>query len=94
MPLEQYLTTLFYIVIPIFLLAFILYSIRIFKGPTVPDMVLAVDALSFDVAAFMILLALYFKSPFLIPGAIILAAWAYALDIFIAKYYEKKEIGE
>ncbi len=85
--------TLITIVVPIFVLAFILYSVRIFKGPSVSDMVLAVDALSFDVAAFMCLLTLYFRSPFLITGAIILSLWAFALDIFIAKYYEKKEMG-
>ncbi len=81
-------------IMPVFIVAFILYAIRAIKGPTIPDIVLAIDALSFDVAAFMIILAIYFSSPFLIPGAIVLAVWAYALDIFVAKYYEKKEIGE
>jgi len=91
---ETYVTIVVLFVLPIFLAAFILYCIRIIKGPSVPDMVLAVDALSFDIAAFMGILALYFKSSLLITGAIVLALWAYALDIFIAKYYEKKELGE
>ena len=91
---EIYVTTVVLFILPVFLTAFILYCIRIIKGPSVPDMVLAVDALSFDVAAFMGILALYFKSPLLISGAIVLALWAYALDIFIAKYYERKELGE
>ncbi len=94
MNLEALATTYVLIIIPIFLAAFIIYVIRAVKGPSIPDSVLAIDALSYDVAAFMIILAIYFKSPFLIPGAIILAIWAYALDIFVAKYYEKKELGE
>ncbi len=94
MNLESLATTYILIIIPVFLAAFIIYVIRAVKGPSIPDSVLAIDALSYDVAAFMIILAIYFKSPFLIPGAIILAIWAYALDIFVAKYYEKKELGE
>lgn len=91
---ESLATSFIVIIVPIFLVAFILYVIRAVKGPSVPDSVLAIDALSYDAAAFMVVLAIYFKSPFLIPGAIILAIWAYALDIFVAKYYEKREIGE
>ncbi len=94
MSLEALATSFVIIVIPVFLAAFVLYVIRAVKGPSIPDSVLAIDALSYDAAAFMIILAIYFKSPFLIPGAIILAIWAYALDIFVAKYYERKEIGD
>jgi len=94
MSLEPYIETLIIGVIPVFLTAVVLYCVRIVKGPTIPDMVLAVDALSFDLAAFMCLLALYFKSAFLIAGAMILALWAYALDIFVAKYYIKRELGD
>ncbi len=94
MTLEEIARSVIMIIMPIFIVAFVLYAIRAIRGPTIPDIVLAIDALSFDVAAFMIILAIYFSSPFLIPGAIVLAVWAYALDIFVAKYYEKKEIGE
>jgi len=34
-------------------LAFIIYAIRAFKGPTIVDIILAVDCMSFDIAAFM-----------------------------------------
>ncbi len=94
MTLEEIARLVIMTIMPVFIVAFILYAIRAIKGPTIPDIVLAIDALSFAVAAFMIILAIYFSSPFLIPGAIVLAVWAYALDIFVAKYYEKKEIGE
>ncbi len=82
-------------VMPIFMLAFVLYSIRAFKGPTIPDTVLAIDALTYDLAAFLVILAIFFRSPILIPVAIVLALWVYALDIYVSKYLEaKKELGE
>ncbi|HDJ83416.1 MAG TPA: pH regulation protein F, partial [Desulfurococcaceae archaeon] len=32
--------------------------------------------------------------PILIPCAIVLALWIYALDVYVAKYLEAKEIGD
>jgi len=82
------------ILIPIFFVSFILYMIRIVKGPTIPDMVLAVDCLGFDLALLMALLTLYYRSPFLIVGALLLVLWTFILDLYIAKYLEKRELGE
>jgi multicomponent Na+:H+ antiporter subunit F len=67
-------------------LAFILYGIRAIKGPTTADIILAVDCLSFDMAAFMVVLGIYFKSIMLASGAIILALWAFMMDIYYTKY--------
>ncbi|NJE08024.1 pH regulation protein F [Thermococcus sp. M39] len=91
--LESAFMTLMKFVIPLYLLAFIIYGVRAFKGPTVVDIILAVDCLSFDIAAFMAILAVYFKSAFLISAAITLALWAYLLDIYIAKHLVSKEVG-
>ncbi len=82
------------IVIPLFLGAFVMYIVRALKGPTIPDITLAIDCLSYDLAAFLALLSIYFRSPILIPCAIVLALWVYALDIYVAKYLLKKEMGE
>ncbi|OYT50047.1 MAG: pH regulation protein F [Desulfurococcales archaeon ex4484_204] len=81
-------------VFPIYMAAFILYAVRAVKGPTIPDMVLAIDAMTFDLAAFLVVLSIFFKSPILIPVAIVLALWIYALDIYVAKYLEAREMGE
>ncbi|WP_297071317.1 monovalent cation/H+ antiporter complex subunit F [Thermococcus sp.] len=80
-------------VLPLYITAFILYSLRAIKGPTVPDIILAVDCMSFDIAAFMAILAVYFKSTYLISGAITLTLWAYLLDVYIANHLTKKEVG-
>lgn len=81
------------IILPLYVTAFILYTVRAIKGPTIPDIILAVDCMSFDIAAFMAILAIYFKSTYLITGAIILALWAYLLDVYIANHLTKKEVG-
>ena len=93
MSLENTFFLLMKFVIPLYLLAFVIYAIRAFKGPTIVDIILAVDCLSFDIAAFMAILAVYFKSVFLISGAITLALLAYLLDIYVAKHLVSKEVG-
>ncbi|WP_456365751.1 monovalent cation/H+ antiporter complex subunit F [Thermococcus sp.] len=70
----------------IYTLAFILYGIRAIRGPTTADIILAVDCLSFDMAAFMVILGIYFKSIMLASGAIILSLWAFMLDLYYTKY--------
>ncbi len=94
MDIETQVHTFITFVIPIFALAFILYIVRALKGPTIPDIVLAIDAMTYDLAAFLALLAIYFESPILIPCAIVLALWVYALDVYVAKYLSAKEMGE
>lgn len=80
--------------LPVFVVAFILYTIRALKGPTISDQVLAIDSMSYDLAAFLVILAIYFREPILIGTAIVLALWIYSLDIYVSKYLEKKEMGE
>ncbi len=81
-------------ILPIYVVAFVLYTLRALRGPSISDMVLAIDAMSYDLAAFLVILAIYFKQPILIPVAIALALWIYSLDIYVSKYLEGKELGE
>lgn len=94
MGIEEQVMLFITAIIPIFIVSIILYLIRILKGSTIPDMVIAVDAISYDIAVFLAVLAIYFKSPILISCVIVLMLWAYALDIYVAKYLESKEMGE
>jgi len=86
MNVEVVFNEVLYFAAVIYTLAFILYGIRAIKGPTTADIILAVDCLSFDMAAFMVILGIYFKSIMLASGAIILALWAFMLDIYYTKY--------
>jgi multicomponent Na+:H+ antiporter subunit F len=90
---EPYLTVILW-VMPIYLTAFTLYSVRAVKGPTISDSVLAIDSMSYDLAAFITILSILFRSPILIAVAIVLALWVFALDIYVAKYLESREMGE
>jgi len=94
MELKDFISAVLYVAMPIYISAFFLYTVRIFRGPTIADMVLAVDALSYDLAAFLIILSLIFESPLLVVCAYVIALWIYALDIYVAKYIEKEEMGD
>lgn len=94
MPAEELVKTVIIAIVPIFAVAMVLYTVRAIKGPTIADMVLAIDCLTFDVCFFMAVLALYFKAPFLIACSICLALWAYIFDLYMAKYLERRELGE
>lgn len=80
--------------IGLFITATILYVIRILRGPTIPDMVLAVDALAYDLAVMIIALAFLLDSAYLAVAALPLVLWAYILDMYVAKYLEKRGIGD
>lgn len=80
--------------ISIYLVSAVLLFIRIIKGPTVFDRVIAVDALSCDLTVFIALIALYIEKPFIAIPMILIALWAYALDLYISKSIEFEEIGE
>ncbi len=91
--LEWLVTTyLTMLMIPYFI-AFLLYMVRIIKGPTLSDRVLAVDALGYDLAAFMTVLTIVLKSPILIVSGVVLILWIFSLDIYVAKYLEARELG-
>jgi len=94
MGIEEIVTTIIMVMIPVYIISFTIYSIRALKGPTVPDTALAIDAMTFDLAAFLVVLGIFFRSPILIPTAIVLALWIYALDLYLAKYLESREMGE
>ncbi len=81
-------------ILPVYITAFILYTIRALRGPSISDIVLAVDSMSYDLAAFLVILAIFFREPILIGTAIVLALWTYSLDIYVSKYLEKREMGE
>jgi len=70
-----------------------LYTVRALRGPTIGDQVLAIDAISYVAAVLIILFSVYFKEPILTVVAIPLALWIYALDIYVAKYLERGDLG-
>ena len=64
-----------------------------FRGPTIGDQVLAIDVITYASLVLMTLITIYLKQPLLITLVIPLALWVYALDIYIAKYLERGDLG-
>ncbi len=83
-----------YFIVPCFLISMTLYLIRLIKGPTIPDMVLATACIAYDACFFMCMLSIYFRNAYLILAAFCLALWAFILDLYVAKYLEARELGE
>lgn len=81
------------VLLALYFTSFILYIVRLLKEPTLPDRVLALDSLGYDLATFMLVLSIYLNSPMMAVCALSLALWIYAVDIYIAKYLEAKEMG-
>ncbi|MEM0026384.1 MAG: monovalent cation/H+ antiporter complex subunit F [Ignisphaera sp.] len=80
-------------VIIIYIVSIILLAIRAIKGPTIGDQVLAIDVITYITVILFVLISIYMKAALLIVIAIPLALWIYALDIYIAKYLEKGDLG-
>ena len=88
------ITTVLLVGAPLYLAAVVIYTVRLVKGPSIPDMVLAVDCIAYDLAVFLLIIALYYRTPLLVAPSITLALWAYLLDVFISKHLVSKEVGE
>jgi len=82
-----------YVLFAIYGLSGVLYFIRLIKGPSIVDSILAADCVSLDVALIALLLSIYYKNSFLAVGALFLVLWAFILDVFAAKYLTKGEVG-
>ena len=78
----------------LFVVASIIYFVRLVKGPRVPDMMLAIDVLSYDLVVFIILFSLICESPLLAVGALPLMLWAFLLDMYVSKYFMRRELGD
>ena len=78
----------------VFIAAITLYMYRILRGPTILDMVLGIDCMSYDLAVFIALVSLYYDTSFLIIGSLMISLWAFMFDVYISKYYLKRELGD
>lgn len=81
------------IAISMYIVSIMILLIRALKGPSISDQVLAIDVMTYATVVVMLLLAVYLKEPILAAVPIPLALWIYSLDIYVAKYLEKKELG-
>jgi len=69
-----------------FLLATVLVLIRLIKGPTIPDRMVALDTSSTIVIAILVMLSIYFEKAYLIDVAIMYAILSFVATAAISKY--------
>ena len=77
----------------LFIAAFTMYIVRALRGPSIPDIVLAIDCLSYDLAVFIALISIYYGTALLVIGSFLLALWAYVFDVYVSKYLLRRELG-
>ncbi|MCF7936395.1 MAG: cation:proton antiporter [Synergistales bacterium] len=61
---------------------------RLIAGPTVPDRIVALDAINTLAVGIMILLAAVYESVVMVDVAIVYAALAFVGTLFLARYVE------
>lgn len=82
--------TCLYIVLPLLSLAFVLIFVRVIKGPSLPDKVVALDLLVTISIGMTCTYAIVFHEHVYIDVAVILALLAFLGTVAFAYYYEKR----
>ncbi|MFN3580033.1 MAG: K+/H+ antiporter subunit F [Pseudomonas sp.] len=74
--------------------AMLLNMLRLFKGPDLPDRILALDTLYINAIALIILLGLYLRSDLFFEAALLIAVMGFVGTVAIAKHLMRGDIIE
>lgn len=83
-----------FVVLPVLSISYSLYLLIAYKGPTISDRVLAADVFFYSTSILFGAVGFLIRSPIMTACTIVLVLWAYALDIYVAKYLERGELGD
>jgi multicomponent K+:H+ antiporter subunit F len=75
-------------------LAQLLNLYRLFKGPSLPDRILALDNMYIDALALFILLGIYFNAMAYFEAALIIAVMGFISTVATSKYLMRGDILE
>lgn len=75
-------------------IAAVLCMVRFVKGPTVPDRVIAIDAMNSLVIGIIVMLSLYFGNPLFLDIAIVYAILTFIGNLAISKYLMGRKLHE
>lgn len=75
-------------------LAQLLNLYRLFKGPSLPDRILALDNMYIDALALFILLGIYFNATAYFEAALIIAVMGFISTVATSKYLMRGDILE
>ncbi len=85
--------TLFIWAIMLLLLSTLLTLIRMIVGPTLPDRVVALDALTTTTAGIMVLYGIITEQSVIIDVALVYAVLSFIATLYLARYLERKRVG-
>ena len=75
-------------------LAMLLCTWRLWRGPTAPDRVLAIDTLSINVVAMVVLLGLTRRNDLLFEAALIVAMLGFVSTVALARFLTRGDVIE
>ena len=75
-------------------LAMVLCGIRLFRGPDMPDRILAFDTLYVNVVALVILLGVRWQTPMMFEAALIVAMLGFVGTVALARYLTRGDVVE
>lgn len=75
-------------------LAMVLCSVRLFRGPDVPDRILAFDTLYINVVALVILLGVRWQTAMMFEAALIVAMLGFVGTVALARYMTRGDVVE
>ena len=88
------LNTAIIIAFALITLAQLLNLYRLFKGPSLPDRILALDNMYIDALALFILLGIYFNATAYFEAALIIAVMGFISTVATSKYLMRGDILE
>ncbi|WP_439682538.1 K+/H+ antiporter subunit F [Cupriavidus oxalaticus] len=86
------------IVIPVCLvllgLAFLLTFVRLLRGPSLPDRIVALDTLNINAIALIVLLGISLDSAMFFEAALLIAVMGFVGTVALSKYLQRGDIIE
>jgi multicomponent K+:H+ antiporter subunit F len=75
-------------------LAVLLCAVRLLRGPTITDRVLALDTLYMNVLALIVLLGIRWNTSLLFEGALLVAMLGFVATVALARYLSRGDVVE
>lgn len=75
-------------------IAVVLCAVRLLRGPTITDRVLALDTLYMNAVALIVLLGIRWNTALLFEGALLVAMLGFASTVALARYLSRGDVVE
>jgi multisubunit Na+/H+ antiporter MnhF subunit len=84
--------TLTFIILILISISIALCIIRVYRGPTTPDRVIALDTVAVNVLAFIVVLSIHLNTEMFFDAVLVIAIIAFVGTVAIAKYLMRGDI--